>query len=127
MRGSLSNLKKISPHRKFVVTRRSPVGNMSVVTLMRTDTTLDHSQKAEKVCSASLACPLSPQKAELAIGISLGAPRNYPEEKERKGKPCTTKMCVCEGSSNTSVLLNTNIVTPKKEHGNLVAVGPKPA
>ena len=28
---------------------KSPVGDISVVTLIRTDTTLDHSQKAEKV------------------------------------------------------------------------------
>jgi len=32
------------------VTSKSPVGDISVVTLIRTDTTLDHSQKAEKVC-----------------------------------------------------------------------------
>jgi len=31
------------------VTIKSPVGDISVVTLIRTDTTLDHSQKAEKV------------------------------------------------------------------------------
>ena len=31
------------------VTSESPVGDISVVTLIRTDTTLDHSQKAEKV------------------------------------------------------------------------------
>ena len=31
------------------VTSKSPVGDISVVTLIRTDTTLDHSQKAEKV------------------------------------------------------------------------------
>ena len=31
-------------------TSKSPVGDISVVTLIRTDTTLDHSQKAEKVC-----------------------------------------------------------------------------
>ena len=36
--------------RKINVTSKSPVGNISVVTLIRTDTTLDHSQKAEKVC-----------------------------------------------------------------------------
>ena len=36
------------------VTSKSPVGDISVVTLIRTDTTLDHSQKAEKVCSR---CP----------------------------------------------------------------------
>ena len=32
------------------MTSKSPVGDISVVTLIRTDTTLDHSQKAEKVC-----------------------------------------------------------------------------
>ena len=36
---------------KIDVTSKSPVGDISVVTLIRTDTTLDHSQKAEKVCS----------------------------------------------------------------------------
>ena len=35
--------------RKIDVTRKLPVGSISVVTLIRTDTTLDHSQKAEKV------------------------------------------------------------------------------
>ena len=35
---------------KIDVTIKSPVGDISVVTLIRTDTTLDHSQKAEKVC-----------------------------------------------------------------------------
>ena len=39
------------PHSKIRVTSKSPVGDISVVTLIRTDTTLDHSQKAEKVCS----------------------------------------------------------------------------
>lgn len=36
---------------KINVTSKFPVGNISVVTLIRTDTTLDHSQKAEKVWS----------------------------------------------------------------------------
>ena len=36
------------------MTSKSPVGDISVVTLIRTDTTLDHSQKAEKVCIAML-------------------------------------------------------------------------
>ena len=31
------------------MTSKSPVGDISVFTLIRTDTTLDHSQKAEKV------------------------------------------------------------------------------
>ena len=39
-----------SPHRKIDVKREPPVGGVSVFTLIRTDTTLDHSQKAEKVC-----------------------------------------------------------------------------
>ena len=34
---------------KIDVTSVLPVGRISVVTLIRTDTTLDHSQKAEKV------------------------------------------------------------------------------
>ena len=38
------------PKEKFDVTNKSPVGDISAVTLIRTDTTLDHSQKAEKVC-----------------------------------------------------------------------------
>ncbi len=36
------------------MTSKSPVGDISVVTLIRTDTTLDHSQKAEKVCTTRL-------------------------------------------------------------------------
>ena len=51
-RGLLSKLKKTPPQRKIHVTSKSPVGDISVVTLIRTDTTLDHSQKAEKVCTA---------------------------------------------------------------------------
>ena len=42
------------PQTKINVTSKSPVGDISVVTLIRTDTTLDHSQKAEKVCSQML-------------------------------------------------------------------------
>ena len=50
MRSSPSKLKRRLPQSKIDVTSKSPVGNVSVVTLTRTDTTLDHSQKAEKVC-----------------------------------------------------------------------------
>ena len=46
----LSKLKVTSARRKIIVTCKSPVGDISAVTLIRTDTTLDHSQKAEKVC-----------------------------------------------------------------------------
>ena len=37
------------PHRKINVTSKSPVGDISAVTLIRTDTTLNRSQKAERV------------------------------------------------------------------------------
>ena len=47
---TLSKLKRTLPQPKIHVTSKSPVGDISVVTLIRTDTTLDHSQKAEKVC-----------------------------------------------------------------------------
>ena len=50
MRRSPSKLKRTLPQSKIYVTSKSPVGDISVVTLIRTDTTLDHSQKAEKVC-----------------------------------------------------------------------------
>ena len=49
----MSKLKVALPQRKINVTSKSPVGDISVVTLIRTDTTLDHSQKAEKVCLVS--------------------------------------------------------------------------
>ena len=48
-RGLPSKLKRAPPQAKINVTNKSPVGDISVVTLIRTDTTLDHSQKAEKV------------------------------------------------------------------------------
>ena len=43
-----------SPSKNYV-TSKSPVGDIPVVTLIRTDTTLDHSQKAEKVCNGMAA------------------------------------------------------------------------
>ena len=51
--GPLSKLERAPSQRKINVTSKSPVGDISVVTLIRTDTTLDHSQKAEKVCNMS--------------------------------------------------------------------------
>ena len=47
----MSKLEGTAPQRKMYVTSKPPVGSISVVTLIRTDTTLDHSQKAEKVCN----------------------------------------------------------------------------
>ena len=48
----MSKLKAALPRSKIHVTSKSPVGDISVVTLIRTDTTLDHGQKAEKVWGA---------------------------------------------------------------------------
>ena len=47
--GSLSNLKRAPSPSTKNVTSKSPVGDIPVVTLIRTDTTPAHSQKAEKV------------------------------------------------------------------------------
>ena len=45
-----SKLRKTLPEQKLMwQASKSPVGNIFLVTLIRTDTTLDHSQKAEKV------------------------------------------------------------------------------
>ena len=57
MRRSPSKLKRTLPQSKIYVTSKSPVGDRSVVTLIRTDTTLDHSQEAEKICSTQRGCP----------------------------------------------------------------------
>ena len=51
-RRALEQAQGTPPQRKIGVTSKTPVGVISVVTLIRTDTTLDHSQKAEKVCCA---------------------------------------------------------------------------
>ena len=47
----MSKIEETPPQTKINVTSKSPVGDISVVTLIRTNTTLDHSQKAEKVWS----------------------------------------------------------------------------
>ena len=56
--------------RKIDVTSNPPVGGISVVTLIRTDTTLDHSQKAEKVWAT-------------------GCRRQEPSKKRRGGLACS--------------------------------------
>ena len=53
-----SKLRTPTPQRKIDVKRELPVGSVSVFTLIRTDTTLDHSQKAEKVCTLKLTTTL---------------------------------------------------------------------
>ena len=47
-----SKLRTPTPQRKIDVKRELSVDSVSVFTLIRTDTTLDHSQKAEKVCKS---------------------------------------------------------------------------
>ena len=72
-RGPLSKLERTPPQRKINVTSKSPVGDISVVTLIRTDTTLDHSQKAEKVCSLAAAGAHSSIAAvSLCVPLSAG-------------------------------------------------------
>ena len=66
-----------SPQTKINVTSKSPVGDISVVTLIRTDTTLDHSQKAEKVCRGVSQTPsrLLIQSRGSALRSALSAQR----------------------------------------------------
>ena len=59
------------------MTSKSPVGDISVVTLIRTDTTLDHSQKAEKVC-------LENSRLQLPLCDVLGAQRRIEKHIENK-------------------------------------------
>ena len=79
--GSLSKLKGAPPQRKINVTCKSPVGDISVVTLIRTDTTLDHSQKAEKVCSCRaqllLLAPVAASKAFFRLATRIGATPSF--------------------------------------------------
>ena len=46
---SVGQAQRAASPAKNHVTSKSPVGDMSVVTLIRTDITFDHSQKAEKI------------------------------------------------------------------------------
>ena len=54
------------------MTSKSPVGDISVVTLIRTDTTLDHSQKAEKVWSSLLEIMVPWRAKDADDWLSLG-------------------------------------------------------
>ena len=59
------------PLKKNQVTCKSPVGDISVVTLIRTDTTFDHSQKAEKVCYCESSTALSGANASFQSLFSI--------------------------------------------------------
>jgi hypothetical protein len=71
----LSKLENIHPQRKINVTSKSPVEDISVVTLIRTDTTLDHSQKAEKVCAVRREWLRRQHDCETGAFVAKGAPR----------------------------------------------------
>ena len=70
----MSKLAGVPPRRKINVTSKSPVGDISVVTLIRTDTTLDHSQKAEKVWSKGhVDCKgTPPRETKVRVRVALG-------------------------------------------------------
>jgi hypothetical protein len=57
------------------VTSKSPVGDISVVTLIRTDTTLDHSQKAEKVWQTWSQITLHLHRHALTVNVNGVAAR----------------------------------------------------
>ena len=69
----LSKIKATSPQRKTALACKSPVGNISAVTLIRTATTLDHSQKAEKLCSAAGGDQSTNTRNKTASTLGLGA------------------------------------------------------
>ena len=61
---------------KVDVTSKPPVGGISVVTLVRTDTTLDHCQKAEKVCW-SIFGAMGPRKLASSSSVSDAKPGRH--------------------------------------------------
>ena len=78
-----------APQTKINVTSKSPVGDISVVTLIRTDTTLDHSQKAEKVCHTQLRGKTSRSKQQspryvIKFAQSHSAPRHWGPRNKQK-------------------------------------------
>ena len=70
------------------MTSKSPVGDISVVTLIRTDTTLDHSQKAEKVCYL-LSVLLYTSQVQLDMVSVSGAPSMDSTPRVAQTKPET--------------------------------------
>jgi len=113
-RGPLSKLERAPPQRKIDVTSKSPVGDISVVTLIRTDTTLDHSQKAEKVWSG--------------VGIALRAARCCCTPAASTRRPCnwqcaqrsvphsrlTCRCLICRPCSPRSVCARQSLVEARK-------------
>ena len=82
--------RKNIPQRKIDVTSKPPVGGISVVTLIRTDTTLDHSQKAEKVWRIhnSLSCHIFEQIEHVEL-LNLDKTANKQSSTQAIGTKCT--------------------------------------
>ena len=64
---------------KVDVTSKSPVGDISVVTLIKINTTLDHSQKAENFNAISQTCGSRVASGSILIlqGLKLRQPKIY--------------------------------------------------
>ena len=89
--------------RKINVTSKSPVGDISVVTLIRTDTTLDHSQKAEKVYLPAGTCKIC-----LKTGHTIkkrfqhvASPYECHTRRQSSCSSVTTNSCTCWGYIRT--------------------------
>ena len=85
----------------YNVTSKSPVGDISVATLIKTGTTLDHSQKAEKVTGLPEGFP--DRVRELHVGVPERQARHFERagDGDLAGLPGSTilsqlcDLCIC--------------------------------
>ena len=89
---------------KMNVTIKSPVGDISVVTLIRTDTTLDHSQKAEKVWLSQWLLHFINSSNHLAFGTTLfcSVHQQAIDHHTGAGKPASSLSLQCAKASSQS-------------------------
>ena len=127
-RESLSKLKGTSPQRKMNVTSKSPVGDISVVTLIRTDTTLDHSQKAEKVWTRDVtefwACGVQAyafSKCAASKPTSTSTLNNTPTLAQRKRQHTITTTTLTQ--TTTTITTTKRTTTPATQHNRSQIVG----
>ena len=103
------------------MTCKAPDGDISAVTLIRTDTTLDHSQKAETVCLAAGGDQGHKQKTTTASTFGLGGVtrklacwfRDHSGAVLLQIKPTTTEIGAERSAKNQRFILMCPI------HGNL--------
>ena len=104
-----------SPNKNHV-TSKSPVGDISVVTLIRTDTTLDHSQKAEKVCLGRGETAIEAMAMDLALREQVHStprvPRAWRADCERENN-----WEIADGSSQRWQLLESELPHEKFCYG----------